>query len=346
MLYHALATIEKGAVGNHAIAITNEVKRRGISIEMFAETIREEYQGEVSYIDELEAKLSEEDVVLYQFANPSIMADLLYEKPCKLIVNYHNVTPARYFSKWDSSSSQIIARAQLQLARLSEVAHSAIAVSGYNAQELIELGYKNVSVIPPVFSSLFYESEIGKRNYDHAHWLYVGRISPHKNINILLRAFDYYRNHIDKDSKLTIVGYSDSPTYGTAINELIQEREFGDSLCIVTNASEIDLVDIYKQATVFVTASEHEGFCVPLVEAMSVELPVVAISRAAIADTVSSAGIVLEDTNYISIAHAVEALHNNEDLRADIISKGKVRAAHFDPTNSAVNYAQYLESVV
>lgn len=345
MLYHALATIERGAVGNHAVAITNELKNSGIEVEIYAETIREEFEESVKDINVLADILRPEDTVLYQFANPSIMADLLYEKPCKLIVNYHCVTPAHFFSRWDPGTSQIIARARLQLARLAEVADSAIAVSEYNAQELNELGYKNIEIIPPVFSNAFYETAKKERDYSHAHWLYVGRIAPHKNIHTLLRAFEYYRNHIDSNAKLTIVGSSDVPTYSKAINELIDMRNFGDSLSIVQNASINDLVDIYSQSTVFVTASQHEGFCVPLVEAMAADLPVVAVAQAAVGDTVSSAGIVFKEPDYVLIAHGVQEIHENNQFRDDLISKGIKRAGHFDPRKSVLQYARYIGSL-
>lgn len=345
MLIHALATIEHGAVGNHAVGINAALAESGVKVRSYAETIREDFASTFSPMSDLAASVSSFDVVFYQFANPSPMADLLYESDCKVILNYHNVTPAHFFSRWSPHTASAVSRARAQLARMAPICSSAVAVSEYNAAELRDLGYRNVEVIPPVFSDRFFTSEknnSSSSSSSSSSWLYVGRIAPHKNINILLRSFELYRDYVDNKAQLTIVGSTDTPVYGKAIDELIKGRNFGDSVKVISRAHIDELVKAYQEASVFVSASEHEGFCVPVVEAMAIGLPVVVVNAAALAETAASAGVLVENADPELIADAVARVEKDPSLKNELIEKGFSRAQKFDPRLSAQRYAEYL----
>nr|HMS25682.1 glycosyltransferase family 4 protein [Acidimicrobiia bacterium] len=257
MIKHALATIERGAVGNHAMGINHALSQANIETATFAETIRPEFRSTVKSIDDFATDLRADDVVLYQFANPSPMADLLYNTSCRLIVNYHNITPAHYFARWFPSTSAAISRARTQLARLAPLSSGAIAVSEFNAAELVSLGYRNIEIIPPVFSDAFYadenDGEKSSQKRTPSTWLFVGRIAPHKNIHVLIHALDIYRRHFS-DAVLTIVGSCDTPLYGKAVNELIRERNLEDVVTIIEHTDISSLVDLYRASSVFVSA--------------------------------------------------------------------------------------------
>jgi glycosyltransferase involved in cell wall biosynthesis len=341
MIKHALATIERGAVGNHAIGIDEALRKAGVSTELFAETIRPEFRSQVKTINDLASSLSEDDIVFYQFANPSPMADLLYEKNCRLIVNYHNITPAKYFSRWYPETASAIARARSQLARLAPIASAAIAVSDFNARELVALGYRNVEVIPPVFSDK-YSTESNRHPRKKSSLLYVGRIAPHKNVHVLIHAFDIYRRFYDEEVTLTIVGSCDTPLYGRAISELIHERGLEDVVSILDHASQEELLEQYLTSSVFVSASEHEGFCVPLIEAMATELPIVAVDAAAIGETAGSAAILLDTPDAEKLAHTISIVQEDSELAQRLTTRGILRSQKFNPQKSAQKYVEYL----
>lgn len=155
---HVLATIERGAVGNHAVSLNEALTDAGHQVKLYAETIRPDYITTTSTLPELRKDLKQGETVLYQFANPSPIVDVLAESQCRLIINYHNITPARFFAKWSPDTASAINRARAQLARLAPITTAAIAVSDFNAEELVALGYRNVSIIPPLFSASYFDS--------------------------------------------------------------------------------------------------------------------------------------------------------------------------------------------
>jgi glycosyltransferase involved in cell wall biosynthesis len=344
MLKHCFATIEKSAVGNHAIAINNALANSGFDVPMYSETIRPEFKSIVKNFELFKNDLVSNDVIFYQFANPSPMADVLYERKCKLVLNYHSITPAHFFDRFDLHTCEAISRARTQLARLAPICSGAVAVSDYNAQELVELGFRNVEVIPPVFSDVFYKAPSGdNQNVDGTtNWLFVGRIAPHKSIHKIIEAFEFYVRNINANAKLTLVGKSDVPLYGNKIKDLIRDRGLSDLVKIVENCPLEDLAGIYAKSSVFVSLSEHEGFGVPLVEAMASGLPILALREAAVQDTVSGAGILIVDASPINVAMAVNEIVENAPLRENLINKGLVRAQTFHPEETLKSYVDYL----
>ena len=351
MLKHCFATIEHSAVGNHGLAINDAMTENGFDLEMYSETIRPEFRNRVIDFETFKKDLRSDDVVFYQFANPSPMADLLYERKCRLVLNYHSITPAYFFDKYDLHTCEAISRARTQLARLAPVCSAAVAVSDSNARELIELGYKNVEVIPPVFSDAFYKAQITKitrsvpakfGQSDLNRWLFVGRIAPHKSTHKIIEAFDFYLRNVDSQAKLTLVGKSDVPLYGKKIEKLIADRNLSDSVEIIENCPLDELTEIYTTSSVFVSLSQHEGFGVPLVEAMASGLPILALRAGAVGDTVSGAGILIVDASPINVAMAVNEIVEHAPLRENLINKGLVRAQTFHPEETLKKYVDYL----
>lgn len=341
-LKHALATIEYSAVGNHAMAINNALANNGFDVEMFAETIRPQFTDKVSNYEKFKSTLNKDDVVFYQFANPSPMADLLFERECRLILNYHCITPAHYFERFDLPTCNAIARARTQLARLAPVCSGAVAVSDFNAQELVALGYRNVEVIPPVFSDTFYKAQATPVSKNGKNWLFVGRVAPHKSTHKIIEAFDFYLRNCDDEAKLTLVGKCDVELYGKKIDQLIEDRNLGDSIEMLSDCSSGELASIYAKSDVFVSLSEHEGFGVPLVEAMASGVPIVALRYAAVGETVSSAGVLIDDSEPINVGMAVKEVLENNILRDELVDKGLVRAQGFHPENTLKSYVDYL----
>lgn len=324
------------------MAINKALADNGFDVEMFSETIRPQFVDKVSNYEKFQETLDKDDVVFYQFANPSPMADLLHERDCRLILNYHCITPAHYFEKFDLPTCNAIARARNQLARLAPVCTAAIAVSDFNAEELVELGYRNVEVIPPVFSDTFYKAQLNTIEKNGKNWLFVGRVAPHKSTHKLIEAFDFYLRHCDSEAKLTLVGKCDVELYGKKIDDLIEKRGLTDSIIRLSECSDEELATIYAKSDVFVSLSEHEGFGVPLVEAMASGVPIVALRYAAVGETVSSAGVLIDSAEAINVAMAVKEVLENPELQSELLDKGLVRAQQYHPENTLKSYVDYL----
>ena len=238
MLKHCFATIEYSAVGNHGLAINDAMAENGFDLEMYSETIRPEFRNRVIDFETFKKDLRSDDVVFYQFANPSPMADLLYERKSRLVLNYHSITPAYFFDRYDLHTCEAISRARTQLARLAPVCSAAVAVSDSNARELIEITRITRSV-----PAKFGQSDLNR-------WLFVGRIAPHKSTHKIIEAFDFYLRNVDSQAKLTLVGKSDVPLYGKKIEKLIADRNLSDSVEIIENCPLDELSEIYTTSSV------------------------------------------------------------------------------------------------
>ncbi len=345
MLIHALATIERGAMGNHALALNDECEKAGIPVSTYAETIREEFTDSVHYYTELRDVLSSNSTVMYQFGNESVVADLLYETDCKLIVNYHNITPARYFSKWNPPVAASIGRARAQMARLAQVASCAIAVSEFNAHELRLAGYKRVVVIPPLFNDDLLRSLAHKRSKQSSHELnlvFVGRIAPHKRQDFLIRVCDLLNNEFAQPTKLTLVGRTDAPVYMRALKELVTARKLEDRVSFVDDATTEELAGFYVNADAFVCASEHEGFCIPLIEALTAGVPVIARDFGAIAETLGGAGMIARTDDPKYFASCVMELLETPSVRDTLSDRRGDVMQRFDRDIVA---AQYIDII-
>lgn len=349
MLIHALATIERGAMGNHALALNDKCELAGLGITMYAETIREEFKESVKYYKELYEVLTPDSTVIYQLGNESPVADLLYETNCKLIVNYHNITPARYFSRWNPPVASSIDRARTQMARLAEVTSCAIAVSEFNARELRNAGYRRVVVIPPLFNDELFNnlSQIARPSENRElNLLFVGRIAPHKRQDFLIRVCDYLNNEFAQPTKLTLVGRTDAPVYLGALKELVVERNLQDNISFVEDATTSELASFYEKADAFVCASEHEGFCIPLVEALAASVPVIARDFGAVGETLGGAGVITRSDDPKYFAAAVAELMNSQSDRDMLLLRREEVLKRFDQRNSAARYIDIISEYV
>lgn len=344
-LIHALATIERGAMGNHALALNTEFSNAGIRTETYAETIREEFRDFIYPFSELSRALSKSTTVLYQLGNESPVADLLYETPCRLVVNYHNITPAEYFERWNPPVASSIGRARAQLARLAEVATAAVAVSEFNARELRQLGYSNVVVIPPLFNGDLVDildKKVVDQNNKVIELLFVGRIAPHKRQDFLIRVCDFLNNEFKIPTKLTFVGRTDAPSYLAALKDLVKQRNLQEKVEIIDDASTAQLADFYNRADVFVCASEHEGFCIPIVESLHASLPVVARDYGAIRETLGGAGVLVEQDDPIIFAACVADVIENTKRNEIFISRSNEVLKHFDQKKISSLYIDFI----
>jgi glycosyltransferase involved in cell wall biosynthesis len=215
-----------------------------------------------------------------------------------------------------------------------------LAASEYNRRELLSRGYQQVDVLPYFiqFASLDEKirSEKGQSiltqyNDDRTNWLFVGRIVPNKCQDDLIRIFAYYQRHIDSTARLLLVGpFSDTPGYYEQLKHLARMLELtnvkfcGLALGDVLNA-------YYRVADGYISMSEHEGFGIPLIEAMYLDLPVIAYAAAAVPDTLGQAGILIHNKRFEVIAELLQLVSTNDGLRAKLLSRQRERVAKLVP---------------
>ena len=161
------------------------------------------------------------------------------------------------------------------------------------------------------------------------HWLFVGRLAPNKCQHDLIAAFAVYRAAYDHGARLTLIGSEAAPAYSDALFGLIDDLDLHGAITIAGSVTDAELAAYYEDADAFVCLSRHEGFCVPLLEAMRHDVPVVALAAAAVPDTVDGAAVLLDESTATVVAATVHHLLGDDAFRKGLIIAGRgVLAAH------------------
>ncbi len=312
--------------------------------DIYAEAVHPQLAGEGRHFTDYAKHRAPGDILLYQMAVASIVADFLYVQPEPLALDYHNVTPARFFRIWDPdvASNQTWARAQLS--RMADRCRLAMADSSFNELDLVDEGYGLTAVVPILLDLESFEQDVDSRALTRlmrakrgggADLLFVGRLSPNKAQHDLVKLLWAYRRMYDPRARLRLVGRSASERYRRAICSFVEELELGEAVEIAEGVSQPELAAYYRAADVFVCASEHEGFLVPLLESMYHEVPIVTYAAAAVPETLGSAGILLDSKAPARMAAAVHKVLDDPSLRDNLVAAGRARLGEFSLERSS-----------
>jgi glycosyltransferase involved in cell wall biosynthesis len=337
------ALLPGDAVGMHTLQVRLALREIGLSSEIFCEAVHETLEGQAMHFSEFRHH-ARGSVILYQFATGSVLADEVYSRPEPLVVDYHNVTPADFFRRWDPTVANAMNWARAQLAMLAPRTVIGLADSAYNELDLVDLEYQRTAVVPilldieamagdvdrPTLSRLQAAKEKGG-----ADLFFVGRIVPNKAQHDLVKVLAAYRRIYDPAARLHIVGRPGAASYYSALRRYISELGLDEAVEVVSDGvSDAELAAYYQTADVLVSASEHEGFCVPLLEAMHFEVPVVAYSCGAVPETMGGAGILLDTKEPGLMAAAVHRVITDDSLRRQLASAGRQRLKEYSLTNA------------
>jgi glycosyltransferase involved in cell wall biosynthesis len=274
------------------------------------------------------------------------------------IVFFHNTTPPKYVAPFHSDLACALSRGREEIRLLAE--YPAITPSAFSRRELLALGFDEVYVVPLLidFDRLRRSAEssggqivVSKHRDDASVWLAVGRIAPNKCYEDILKAFAYYHHIIDSRSCLLFVGgWRHFEAYQFNLGRLVEKLSIDDAVewCGWVAYDE-GFAAYYEAASVLISMSEHEGFCLPLIEAMVFDLPVVAYAGAAIPDTLGDAGVLVHQKHYESIAWLVRALDTDPTLRQRLIDGQRKRLKNYVSDRVVANlravFAQYLSNL-
>jgi len=242
---------------------------------------------------------------------------------------YHNVTPARFFVGYSEESARLARAAERELRELAPRAIVGLAKSAFSRRDLEAAGFADARRLPfvhapdrlpppsPVFRRLFADGRV--------HVLAVGRIAPNKRIEDLLRAFAVLQRGAFRRSRLLLVGDRSLSAYVDALDALARDLRLRD-VVLGGHVEDDELRAAYGLADVLVSLSEHEGYGVPLVEAMLAGVPVVAYDAGAAAETMDGAGILLREKRPELVAGVIESLVRDPALREAVLA-GQARVA-------------------
>lgn len=349
---HVLAA--RDAIGTHVLHVRDLLRQAGYLSDVFAGQAQPEVEAEARPLEELPPVAR--GWLLFHHSTGAAVADLVARRPEPLLLDYHNVTPASLVAPWVPWLRAELELGTEQLGTLAPRALLGIGHSHYSERELKEAGCARTAVVAPLVdltaTSAAADPEVlaallGRRRTEGgADWLFVGRVSPHKAQHDLVKAFACYRRCYDQGARLHLVGGPLGEDYPRALARFCHRLGVADAVDIAGSVPPGTLAAYYASADVFVCASDHEGFCVPLVEAMHAGVPVVAYDAAAVGETVGTGGIVLDDKSPMSIATAVHRSVSDPVTRAALVRAGRRRASAFSLPAAAGHMAAVVDEAV
>jgi glycosyltransferase involved in cell wall biosynthesis len=337
-IHQFLPRLEPSAVGAHARAARSILQDMGHESEIYADGADPMWSNEIRPCRDYGRRSRPGDILLYQAAVGAAMVDGLMERPEPLVVNYHNVTPARFFRRWEPDVVHAVNLGVVQVRMLASRATAGIAVSSYNEAELRQAGYRHTMVAPVLFDVDGLRREIDEAALARlqaaktgADIVFVGRVAPHKAQHDLIKALAAYRRAYDSGSQLHIIGAHSSLRYWSVLERYIEALGLAGAVHLTGSVTAGELAAHYRNADVFLCLSEHEGFCVPLVEAMANDTPIVAFGAAAVPETLAGAGVLLDSKDTATVAAALHRVLGDGVLREQLVDAGRARLADFSP---------------
>jgi glycosyltransferase involved in cell wall biosynthesis len=315
------------AIGSHVLRLRAALAAAGYPSDIWFEHVHPALRAEAQDYRDEAGRFAPGDVIVYHASTGSPMTDWLLRQPQQLLVDYHNITEARFFDRWLPSGAANMRLARQQLAALARRATAAVAHSEFSRAELVDLGFDPTEVVPLLVAVTGTEPVAARRPVPAvgAHWLFVGRIAPNKCQHDLIAALAAARLLLDPACTLTLVGASTAPAYRRALGSLATELAVAGAVRFADQVDDRRLADLYDEADVFVCLSEHEGFCAPLLEAMAHGLPIVAFAAAAVPETVGDAAVLLTDKDPAVVAAAVAGLAADPAVVGELRRAGAAR---------------------
>ncbi|HEX5069975.1 MAG TPA: glycosyltransferase family 4 protein [Vicinamibacterales bacterium] len=339
------------AVGDQARRLRDLCRGWGHESEIFAIHVDRALESDIYSWEEPEAR--DADVTILHFATASPMSAAFGRLPGARILAYHNVTPARFFAPYDAGMARTSAVARQELAALAGRVDLATGASAFSCAELDELGFAETRVLPilvdierlrrappvPALDRLLQD--------DFVNILFVGRIAPQKRIDHHVHLAQHYMRYVDAYYRFIFVGrYDVVPGYFEAVQAMVQTfRIPADRFWFTGAVPEDELAAYYRHAHAYVSLSEHEGFCVPLVEAMSMDVPVLAYAGTAVPETLGGAGVSFRPKDLEMAAELLGGLIYDEPFRQGVLAGQRARVRDFDRRRIEPAFLKILETV-
>ena len=325
------------AIGDSARKMRDILRAAGHGSDLFALTIDEDLRGDVRHFSDPAARMG--DVTIFHFALPSPMTEAFATLRGGRVLQYHNITPAEFFAPYDPGLFRLAALGRGELKTLVGRVDLALGDSDFNRQELEEMGFSPTGVLPiavntaritgaprrPALEKILSDGLINI--------LFVGRIVPNKRIEDHIRLAEVYKRYVDSYYRFIFVGrYDGIPRYYAQVRALIAEYQMlPDRFWFTGPVPDHDLAAFYRWSDAYVSLSEHEGFCVPLVEAMAADVPVLAYAAGAVPETLGGAGVLFSPKDLEFAAETLGMMVYDRPFREAVITGQRQRLQDFSP---------------
>ncbi len=349
-ILQVLTTISFGdAVSNDTMAIHRSLERQGYQTGIYSENIDQRLlkNSFIFSVDNL--NVSPEDVIIYHMSTGTKLNYSIAGYPGKKIMIYHNITPPEFFKPYSDIAYNLCNEGRKSLEFLKDKFDYVIGDSQYNVDELKEIGFDcPMKVLPILIPFEDYEkkpnAKVIKKYQDDGftNILFTGRIAPNKKQEDVINAFFHYKKYYNKNSRLILVGNSQGmESYYQRLEDYIEALGVED--VIFPGHIPFDhILAYYTIADLFLCMSEHEGFCVPLVEAMKFETPIIAYDSCAVPETLGAGGLVVAKKNPIETAGLIDYVVNNKALQDNLLANQKKRLDSFSHEVVEQQFVEYL----
>jgi glycosyltransferase involved in cell wall biosynthesis len=325
-VHQVLATLGYGdAIGHEVLGIQRVLHGAGYQSEIFVETADRRLEHLTTDYRDMVGAIAPEDVLIHHFSIGSRASRTAYALPGRMALVYHNITPPEYFLGVHKDLVKLCFRGRRELTAYTSRCELALGDSEYNRQELEALGFANTGVLPvvPDFSHLDLEPNTMTSGPFDDGWtniLFVGRVIPNKKFEDVIRAFHVYRTRHNPRSRLLLVGsYGGFEKYLTMLHALVARLGTPD-VHFLGHVSNEELTALYEIADLFLCASEHEGFCVPLIESFYKGVPVLAFAATAVPATMDGGGVLYHTKDPFEVARLMAAILDDGDLEEAIVA--------------------------
>lgn len=338
------------AIGDSARLMRDTFRAWGHEADVYALQLDDELKGDGREFRDFRPGAAT-DVVLLHYALPSPLTAALKAHRGRRMLIHHNVTPPEFFRGWDDEMVRICELGRREVASLADDVDLALADSEFNRRELEEAGFARTGVLPiyldfdaylrppsPVLRGLL---DDGRTNL-----LFVGRLAPNKRQDELIRVVSAWKRFISADVRLVLVGKPARGGYPQALQALAYEEGLTPlEVTFVGHVSHAELLACYAAARLFLCLSAHEGFGVPLVESMVLDVPILARRGTAVTDTLGGAGVTFDDAPLDLVAEMAWQLATDEALRGAVLAGQRARRERFAPAAVQADLRRAIEAV-
>ncbi len=338
------------AIGNDTLALYHVLQENGYDTEIYAWAFDDRYKKLAK--PENKYRPRKDDILIYHMSTGNDMNYRISTYGVKLAMIYHNITPGYFFEEYDKNSAKVCDSGRRAMQYLRKKVSFCMADSEYNRQELLQMGYQcPVEVLPILIDFDDYKKTpnakvIEKYNDGYTNILFTGRIAPNKKHEDLIAAFCYYKKYINHRSRLLLVGrYDFFPEYYERLLKYVRILDV-DDVIFTGQVKFADILAYYSVADVFLCLSEHEGFCVPLVESMMFDVPVIAYDSTAVGETLGGSGILLPKKDPEFVADAIDQVVRDERLRGQMVEGQRKRLKDFAHDRINARFLEFMQRII
>lgn len=340
------------AIANEALTIKKILKDNGVDSEIYT-NLNHTSQNDQKYVKDYNSYKSDssENIIIYHYAIHSPVSKYLRGIKAKKILRYHNVTPYEYFTKINPQLAKELKQGREELSSLKNDFEYSLSVSDYNRAELNAMGFRNLSTIPIITDFLQGKIEPDKKilnlkQNEKGTIIFVGRIVPNKCQEDLIKVFYFYKKYLNKKARMFLVGgWGSAVKYYYMLQGLIKILKLED-IYFTGHISDSELAGYYNISDLFLSMSEHEGFGVPLIEAMFHHIPIIAYKKAGVPETLGNSGILITEKNYMTIAELIDYIMSDDSFREKIISQQSLRLKDFSIEKQTEKFINILNNII